>query len=98
MRVRRHPRNIHDAFVRRVFARPDTVSILLRHVLPPRCLAYLDLTTLELASADYTSRKLARRSSDLLFTIRLRGTTRRIALYTALEHQSTRDGLLPPRW
>ncbi|MCX4240560.1 Rpn family recombination-promoting nuclease/putative transposase [Paraliomyxa miuraensis] len=97
MRTRRYPRDIHDAFVRRVFARTDTVSILLRHVLPPRCLAYLDLNTLELASADYTSRKLGRRSSDLLFTVRLRGTSRRIGLYIALEHQSTRDRLLPLR-
>lgn len=46
MSRRRFPRTLHDARVRRVFSRTKAVAVLLRHLLPPHCIACLDLGTL----------------------------------------------------
>lgn len=103
----RIPRTRHDLLVRHAFCRPRATAIEMRHALPPKVLAVLDLDTLAPISASYARPRLGPLDSDLVFTVSLReprrsggtsGGTMPPSIYFCLDHESTLDHLFPWRW
>ncbi|MGW0182058.1 Rpn family recombination-promoting nuclease/putative transposase [Nocardia sp. NPDC003345] len=81
--------NPHDAYFRKVMARPDNAASELRAVLPDTISARIDWPTLELQPGSFVSPELRNRYSDLLFRARLDGHP--AYLYILTEHQSSSD-------
>jgi predicted transposase/invertase (TIGR01784 family) len=81
--------NVHDAFVKAMFSRPEHAASLLRQILPPALVARIDFTTLLLCVGSYVDEVFKERYSDLLFSVTIDG--RASLLYILFEHQSTVD-------
>lgn len=80
--------NPHDAFFRRMLARPERAAEFLRWYLPPKISALLDLTTLALEDTSFIDPDLREHFSDLLFRVRLKGGGEAFVLIL-LEHKSS---------
>jgi len=84
----------HDALFKRIFSVPENAAGELRSMLPPKLVAQLDLSQLELVEGSFVSRELRLRHTDLLFRVPLRrprnGRTH-VYIYVVMEHQSTAD-------
>jgi len=91
----RHP---HDGLAKRVFTHPEAAAVELRAVLPAALCERLDWSTLEVASSSFVDSELRARHSDILYSIALRGSGRRVSIYVVLEHQSTPDAKMPVRF
>ncbi|MEU4314978.1 Rpn family recombination-promoting nuclease/putative transposase [Nocardia sp. NPDC024068] len=81
--------NPHDAYFRKVMARPDNAASELRAVLPEAITARIDWPALQLHPGSYVHPDLRNRFSDLLFRTRLDGHPAYI--YVLMEHQSSSD-------
>ena len=93
--VAHHP---HDGLVKRIFTDPNTAAVELRLVLPPTLCERLDWDSLHVESSSFIDPELKPRHSDILYTIAIAGSTRRISLYTVLEHQSSPDAKMAARF
>jgi hypothetical protein len=80
----------HDAFFRRVFARPKRLAGLLRAVLPPEVAAGLELDALEMASPIRVDEALKGQVSDLVCRVPVQGGGATLVVDFLPEHQSTR--------
>lgn len=89
-----HP---HDAFFRYVFSKPRHARGLLGQLLPASLSPRLLWSTLRLEPGSYIDPRLAATASDVLLSIRLRGSPTRVLLYLLFDHQSTVDSLMPLR-
>jgi recombination-promoting nuclease RpnC len=63
----------HDKFFKETFGRLDTAREFFRTYLPPALGAALDWGTLKLEPGAYVDERLAARSSDLLYSVQVRG-------------------------
>ncbi|MEM9457094.1 MAG: Rpn family recombination-promoting nuclease/putative transposase [Myxococcota bacterium] len=93
--IAHHP---HDGLVKRIFSDPKTAAVELRQVLPAKLCERLDWDSLHVESSSFIDPKLKPRHSDILYTIAIAGSTRRISLYTVLEHQSSPDAKMAARF
>ncbi|MEM9460747.1 MAG: Rpn family recombination-promoting nuclease/putative transposase [Myxococcota bacterium] len=93
--IAHHP---HDGLVKRIFTDPKTAAAELRQVLPATLCERLDWDSLHVESSSFIDPKLKPRHSDILYTIAIVGSTRRISLYTVLEHQSSPDAKMAARF
>lgn len=89
-----HP---HDAFFRYVFSKPRHAHGLLHHLLPASLSHRLLWPTLRLEPGSFIDPRLAATASDVLLSIRLRGSPTPVLLYLLFDHQSTVDSLMPLR-
>ena len=89
------PKQPHDRLFRWTFRRRRHAIGLLRAALPPTLAAQADFRTLRLENADWVSRALRDRRSDLVFSVRIRGKT--VYFYVLVEHQSTVEALMVVR-
>lgn len=84
----------HDALFKRIFSVPENAAGELRSVLPPKLVAQLDLSRLELVEGSFVSGELRLRHTDLLVRVPLRrprnGRTH-VYIYVVMEHQSKAD-------
>ncbi|MEM9462302.1 MAG: Rpn family recombination-promoting nuclease/putative transposase, partial [Myxococcota bacterium] len=93
--IAHHP---HDGLVKRIFGDPQTAAVELRKVLPAALCERLDWDILHVESSSFIDPKLKPRHSDILYTIAIVGSERRISLYTVLEHQSKPDAKMAARF
>jgi hypothetical protein len=89
--------NPHDNLVRYVFSRPEAVAIILRRVVNPALLPFIDFASLRALPTVHSGPMLHRRDGDLRFAVDLIDEGIRIPLYLVLEHQSTYQPQLPCR-
>ncbi|MCX4243999.1 Rpn family recombination-promoting nuclease/putative transposase [Paraliomyxa miuraensis] len=89
--IAHHP---HD----RIFTDPETAAVELRQVLPATLCDRLDWGTLRAEPSSFIDPKLEPRHSDILYTVAIAGSERRISLYTVLEHQSKPDARMAARF
>ncbi len=89
-RERKTVPNPHDAFFRRLFARPALAAEFFRLYLPPRVAARLDLSRVQLEEAAFVDKKLREHFSDLLFRVGLKGGGEAF-VFILLEHKSAPD-------
>ncbi|MEM9457136.1 MAG: Rpn family recombination-promoting nuclease/putative transposase [Myxococcota bacterium] len=87
----------HDRLVKWVFSRPETAAVLLRRVLPPKVLACLDLERIHVVSTSLVGPRLGLGHSDLIYSIGVRGSSERLMVFAAIEHQSSPSPLMPLR-
>ena len=87
------PRNVHDAFFKRVFSEPRTAAGVFRALLPEDLGEALDLGRLARSADSFVDEELRSSYSDLLFLAGLRGR-RKAFVYLLLEHQSTGKRLM----
>jgi Putative transposase, YhgA-like len=87
----------HDSLVRNVFSRRKAVAILLRRVLHPDLLPYVDFHSLRPGPTAHTDDELDTRHTDLCFTVDLVYGGRRYPLHPTIEHQSTPAPRMPWR-
>ena len=85
----------HDAAYKLLFSHPRMVRDLLRGFVSRRWCDKLDLSTLKKLSTEFVSKNLHVRRGDLLWSVRYRGSSRR--LLVMLEFQSTVDPLMAER-
>ena len=76
----------HDHFFKAIFARSGNAADLLRSVLPPPLVGYLDLETLVCVQGSSVDGKLDERHKDLLFMVPVIGAD--AFVYILLEHKS----------
>lgn len=93
--IAHHP---HDGLVKRIFTDPETAAVELRQVLPATLCDRLDWGTLRVEPSSFIDPKLKPRHSDILYTVAIAGSERRISLYTVLEHQSKPDAKMAARF
>lgn len=79
----------HDKLFKEAFASPQAVRGLLKSVLPPTLLAQLDLSTVSQVSGTFLDEALASSQSDLLFSVKLKGT--QAFIFILVEHKSEVD-------
>lgn len=87
----------HDRLVKWVFSRPETAAVLLRRVLPPELLTCLDLERIRVVSTSLVGPRLGLGHSDLLYSIGVRGSSERLVVLAAVEHQPSPSPLMPLR-
>lgn len=87
----------HDHFFRFVFSKPLHARSLLRRLLPSEVARRLAWPTVRVEPGTYVDSRLAATASDVLLSIRLRGSSKRALVYLLFDHQSTRDDLMPLR-
>lgn len=87
----------HDRLVRRMFARPAAAAVLLRRVLPRDLQAHLNLARIHVESTAWVGPRLRQGYSDLVYAIEVRGSSRPVIVFAAVEHQSSSPHLLPLR-
>ncbi|MEM9462052.1 MAG: Rpn family recombination-promoting nuclease/putative transposase, partial [Myxococcota bacterium] len=87
----------HDRLFRHVFSQIEHARGLLRHMLPAALAGRLDWSSLTLVPGSYVDEILKSTASDLLFSIKIRGSKVPVLLYLLLEHQSTQLRLMPLR-
>ncbi|MCA9656517.1 MAG: Rpn family recombination-promoting nuclease/putative transposase [Myxococcales bacterium] len=90
--------NPHDGLVKRIFTNPEAAAAELRQVLPAALTSRLDWKTLRVEPSSFIDPELEHRTSDILYSIALSGSTRRISIYVVLEHQSTPDPVMAARF
>ncbi len=79
---------IYDLSYKQMFSHAELVKALLKSILPEEVVAVLDLKTLQQCSSEFVDR-LRRRSADMLWRCRTRGSGDRA--YFLIEFQSTLD-------
>ncbi|OJT19481.1 hypothetical protein BO221_34420 [Archangium sp. Cb G35] len=79
----------HDRFIRYVLEHPERAAALLHTLLPPGFAARVDWSTLRSQSPTIVDTAIRESRSDLLFSVRLRGGSRRA--FILVEHQSRVD-------
>jgi hypothetical protein len=87
----------HDSLVRNVFGRRNAVAVLLRRVLHPDLLPYVDFRSLRPGPTAHTDDRLGTRHTDLCFIVDLVHRGRRYPLHLLLEHQSNPARRMPWR-
>ena len=87
--------NPHDRFFKQIFSRLETTREFLRAHLPRRLVRAAKWHTLKLRPGSFVDERLAAYSSDLLFSVELRGSP--LLLYCLFEHRSTVDPNMPFR-
>ncbi|NOT63125.1 MAG: ISNCY family transposase, partial [Acidobacteria bacterium] len=80
----------HDAFFRRILARPEKAAEFLRWYLPAPIVAELDLNEVSYADTTFADAKLRKHFSDLLLRVTLRDGGKAYVLIL-LEHKSAPD-------
>lgn len=90
-------RNPHDSLVRYTFSRPEAVGIVLRRMVHPGLIPFIDFDSLAALPTVDSDSMLATRRADLRFRVELVVGEVRVPLYVALEHQSTLEHRLPCR-
>ena len=85
----------HDRFFKETFGRAENAVPFLRGVLPPAIVEAIDWSTLRREEATFLDETLARRASDLVFTVAWGGCP--ACLYCLFEHQSASDPRMPLR-
>ncbi|KFA92903.1 Rpn family recombination-promoting nuclease/putative transposase [Archangium violaceum] len=85
----------HDRFIRYVLEHPERAAALLHTLLPPGFAARVDWSTLRSQSPTIVDTAIRESRSDLLFSVRLRGGSRRALIL--LEHQSRVEGRMAVR-
>jgi predicted transposase YdaD len=96
-RRRKRKHNAHDHLFRYTFGKPRHAAGLLRRLLPPTLARRLAWSTLRLEPGSYVDAHLACSASDVLFSIRLRGSKHRALVYLLFDHQSTEDPMMALR-
>ncbi len=89
--------NPHDSLVRYTFSRPEAVAVLLRRLVRPELLPFIDFESLRPLPTVHSDAQLQTRAGDLRFVVDLVDEGRRMPLQLAIEHQSTLDLRLPCR-
>lgn len=92
---RNHP---HDKAFRRVFKQVEHAVGPLRVLVGEELAAQLDWTTLRVEPGTYVEEALRDLMSDLLFSVRFRGSNRRALLYLLWDHQRQPDRMMPLRF
>lgn len=87
--------NPHDRFFKETFSHPVAAREFFQACLPPRLVEASDWSSLELSPNTFIDERLTERSSDLLYSVRLRG--RPAFIYCLFEHQSRVDSDMPFR-
>ena len=90
--------NPHDGLVKRIFTNPEAAAAELCQVLPTALTSRLDWKTLHVEPSSFVDPELEHRTSDILYSVALRGSKRRISIYVVLEHQSTPDPVMAARF
>jgi predicted transposase/invertase (TIGR01784 family) len=85
----------HDRFIRYVLEHPGRAAALLHTLLPSGFAARVDWSTLRNQSTAIVDTAIRESQSDLLFSVRLRGSSRRA--FILLEHQSRVEGRMAAR-
>lgn len=93
--IAHHP---HDGLVKRIFTKPEAAAVELRQALPPALAKYLDWDTLHVESGSFIDPKLKPSHNDILYSIALRDSERRVLVYVVMEHQSTPDRMMAVRF
>lgn len=79
----------HDRLAKRILTRPEMAAVELREVLPAPLVERLDFGTLRVEPGSYVDAKLGTYHSDILYSVCIRRSSRRVLVYVLLEHQST---------
>lgn len=87
----------HDRLAKRVLTQPEAAGVELRLVMPARIAERLDFDTIAIEPSAYVDSKLGVQHSDILYSVCIRGSHRRVYIYVLLEHQSTPDPMMPWR-
>jgi len=82
--------NLHDRLFRGTFSDPREAAAFLQRIVPGMLEHQIDWSTLSLVPTETVGEKLRGRSSDLVFSAKLRDA-RPAFIYVLLEHQSTED-------
>ncbi len=91
-------RQLHDAFFKHVFGRPELAADLIRHRLPAEAVDAIDLDRLEVWPTEFIDDTLRGRRADLVFRAPMRHAGEPETLFHVLmEHRSTPERLLPLR-
>lgn len=90
--------NPHDGLVKRIFTNPEAAAAELRQVLPSALTTRLDWKTLHVEPSSFVDPELKHRTSDILYSIALTESERRVSIYVVLEHQSTPDPVMAARF
>ncbi|HYO73197.1 MAG TPA: Rpn family recombination-promoting nuclease/putative transposase [Archangium sp.] len=85
----------HDRFIRYVLEHPERAAALLSTLLPPGFTARVEWSTLRSQSTTIVDTAIRESRSDLLFSVRLRGSSQRA--FILLEHQSRVEGHMAVR-
>lgn len=88
-------RKAHDALFKAAFGAPEHARSLFRAVLPADIQLAVAWDTLAAEPGSFIDPRLGERQTDLLFSAQIGGQD--ALLYVLLEHQSTRDRLMPLR-
>lgn len=87
----------HDSLVRNVFSRRKAFAVLLRRMLHPGLLRYVDFRSLRPGPTVHSDDELDTRTSDLYFIVDLVYRGRRYPLLLPVEHRSTPAPRMPWR-
>ena len=79
----------HDALFKAVFQQPAQAVGELQHLLPPKLVAAVDWSSLELQPGSYVDEAFAHLHSDLLFSAHALPSREPLLLYILFEHQSS---------
>ena len=82
-------RNVHDHLAKEVFSRSEEAKTLLRAFLPEEQLRAVDLDSLTTVPGSFVEDRFRDRHSDLLFSVKTRGTP--VLVYLLFEHKSFQD-------
>ena len=86
----------HDALVRRMLEHMDQARVYFQSVVPPPLAAQIEWSSIAPLDSTFVSPELARRFTDLLFSVSIAGKQGILCLL--LEHQSERDFWMPLRF
>ncbi len=87
----------HDGWFRVLMEIPEFADDFIRRHIPPEIAARLDDALPVLMSGLFVTHGLERRTSDLVFRLKLREGNKSSHLYVIIEHQSTRDPAMAVR-
>lgn len=75
--------NPHDGLIKRIFTKPEAAAVELRSALPAALTEQLDWDTLHVESGSFVDPKLRPRHSDILYSMALRDSERRVHVSTS---------------
>ncbi|MGL6193530.1 MAG: Rpn family recombination-promoting nuclease/putative transposase [Thermoguttaceae bacterium] len=88
--ISHQPSNIHDQFVKAVFAHTDLVAEFLKLYAEPDLVRQLELTKIKQTSTHFMGEENRERIADLIFTIPLKKGAEKMEVVFIFEHKSER--------
>ena len=85
---------IHDKLVHKVYAAPREAAALLQASLPAALVKMMDWRTLKYHKKSYVDEQFGRTESDLVYSVRLKKSRKRILFYFLFEHQSKPEKMM----